>query len=104
MLSWRWFLMSHLLSHLLSCRQNGEAQLHAFVKSSAKREKMGLERLLLMEGAVREVASASQNSVAEMQVCLGLDNNLFLTPHAPHTQHNSQYHPLMTCSDQDLAS
>lgn len=51
-------------------RAAGEQQLSAFVRASTKKEKMGLERLLVIESAVRDVATASASALAELQAKL----------------------------------
>lgn len=51
-------------------RVAGEQQMGAFVKAVGKKEKVGLERLLVLESALRDIAGASSASLVELQARL----------------------------------
>ncbi len=51
-------------------RQAGEQQLSAVVRASLKKDKMGVERLMVIESAVRDVATASALALNELQTRL----------------------------------
>ncbi|GLC38340.1 hypothetical protein PLESTM_000714900 [Pleodorina starrii] len=51
-------------------RVAGEQQLGAFVKAAARKEKVGLERMMVLEGALRDIAAASSASLEALQARL----------------------------------
>lgn len=51
-------------------RVSSEQQLGAFVKAVGKKEKVGLERLMVLESALRDIAGASSASLVELQARL----------------------------------
>jgi hypothetical protein len=51
-----------------SVKAAGEAQLGALAAATARKEQAGVERMLVIEGALREVATAAASALAELQV------------------------------------
>ncbi len=49
-------------------RLGSEQQLSTVVRATAKKDKAGVERMMVIEGAVRDVATASALALAELQV------------------------------------
>ena len=48
-------------------RNAGEQQMTAIVRTNARKERAGLERLLVLESALRDVANASAQSLVDLQ-------------------------------------
>ncbi len=48
-------------------RLSGEQQLSAVVRATVKKDKQGVERMMVIESAVRDVATASAMALAELQ-------------------------------------
>lgn len=49
-------------------RQGNEQQMTAFVRATTKKEKVGLERMMVIESAIRDIAAATAGAMAQLQV------------------------------------
>jgi len=51
-------------------RAGSEHQLSAFVHANTKKEKVGLERMMVIESSIRDIATATAGAMAQLQVLL----------------------------------